>query len=56
MPASHAILYVIVSQTVCGLFLALAFGVGHNGELLSLTFSPLDRCVLFDGGDCIVWR
>ena len=31
MPVVHAFLYFIVSQTSCGLFLALVFGLGHNG-------------------------
>lgn len=27
----HAVLYVLVAETSCGLFLAMVFGVGHNG-------------------------
>jgi hypothetical protein len=33
MPWSHALMFLFVSQTFCGLFLALVFGVGHNGTL-----------------------
>jgi fatty acid desaturase len=31
MPILNAIAYFVVSQTSCGLFLALVFGLGHNG-------------------------
>jgi len=31
MSLSHAIMYFIVAQTSCGLFLATVFGLGHNG-------------------------
>lgn len=31
MPLLHAIAYFLVAQTSCGLFLALVFGLGHNG-------------------------
>ncbi|CAE7564791.1 unnamed protein product [Symbiodinium microadriaticum] len=31
MPAGNALAYFLVSQTSCGLFLALVFGLGHNG-------------------------
>lgn len=31
MPLSHALCFFVVAQTFCGLFLAIAFGVGHNG-------------------------
>ena len=31
MPLSHALAFLFVSQTFCGLFLAIVFGVGHNG-------------------------
>jgi acyl-lipid Delta6-acetylenase / acyl-lipid (9-3)-desaturase len=31
MPIMNAILYFIVAQTSCGLFLAIVFGLGHNG-------------------------
>lgn len=31
MPLSHAVLYFLIAQTSCGLFLALVFGLGHNG-------------------------
>lgn len=35
MPLSHALVFLFLSQTLCGLMLAIAFGVGHNGELCS---------------------
>ncbi len=31
MPLIHAVLYFLVAQTSCGLFLATVFGLGHNG-------------------------
>jgi fatty acid desaturase len=31
MPVLNAIAYFMVAQTVCGLFLAVVFGLGHNG-------------------------
>jgi fatty acid desaturase len=31
MPILHGIAYFLVAQTSCGLFLALVFGLGHNG-------------------------
>lgn len=31
MTFSHAIMYFLVAQTSCGLFLATVFGLGHNG-------------------------
>lgn len=31
MPVFHAIAYFVVAQTACGLFLAIVFGLGHNG-------------------------
>lgn len=31
MPLSHAIPFVLLSQTACGFMLALVFGLGHNG-------------------------
>lgn len=31
MPFLHALAFIFVSQCMCGLFLAIAFGVGHNG-------------------------
>jgi fatty acid desaturase len=31
MPLSHAIMFYVLSQTLCGLFLAIVFGLGHNG-------------------------
>jgi hypothetical protein len=33
MPLSHALIFLFVSQTMCGLFLAIVFSVGHNGTL-----------------------
>ena len=34
MPLGLAATWVVVSQGSCGLFLALAFGVGHNGMMI----------------------
>jgi len=31
MPILNAIIFYVVAQTVCGLFLAIVFGLGHNG-------------------------
>ena len=31
MPLAQALVFVLVGQTSCGLFLALVFGLGHNG-------------------------
>jgi fatty acid desaturase len=31
MPLTHAIMYFLVAQMSCGLFLAIVFGLGHNG-------------------------
>ena len=32
LPLFNAIVYILVSQMSSGLFLALVFGLGHNGE------------------------
>lgn len=31
MPLLHSVAFLLVSQTACGFFLAIVFGLGHNG-------------------------
>ena len=42
MPVVNAISYFILAQTSCGLFLAVVFGLGHNGmAVYTIPYIPL---------------